>query len=104
MNQPPFNTEIWMVPLSAYAADETLAPAMAVRAMRPARNKDETRMVVLLEDRIGVGCAESATRNRGTLAQSTKTRIVPRARKGGNTSRRRVAPLPPDTARRGPPF
>jgi hypothetical protein len=33
-----------MVPLSARAGHETLAPTTAIRAMRPARNRWESRM------------------------------------------------------------
>ncbi len=46
MNQPAFNTEIRIVPVSAWDADGTLVPTIATRPIRPARNWWEIRMLV----------------------------------------------------------
>jgi hypothetical protein len=40
MNQPPFNSEIQMVPEPAWAADKTATPAKANTATRATRNLD----------------------------------------------------------------
>src|SRR5688572_14626440 len=40
INQPPFNTEMRMLPLSAWAVDATLAPMMVKKATSPARIPD----------------------------------------------------------------
>ena len=74
MNQPPFNSRIQMVPVSAWAADETPAPAKANRATRAARNLDENLMItpVSLDDsQTGIGRAdfdETMTDQLGDLA------------------------------------
>src|ERR1700726_826265 len=48
MNQPPLTTLIRIQPSSAYASEETLAPTMAIRAMRAVRNLSECIFVPFL--------------------------------------------------------
>ena len=71
-----------MVPPSAWAADETPAPAKANRATRAARNPDENRMIppVSLDDsQTGIGGAdfdETMTDQLGDLAAGFADAVI----------------------------